>query len=379
MGLFDYGHDIFTCRNMKNLYRGQTVYWHDPDKIASGYYCIIEIENSDERPIKIRNRSGERFVDAESLHAVDYKQQEPVYKLHDRDFYLRFADMFNTRCFKSSVTALRWFYATYHKLTNREWSYGQDYSETYADFLTELFNAAIESGGRMRSPLPAPKIKTGLLAIAPVKPPAIREKGALSLKSVLPRGIYHNALYCGIGVRGSWVYATDGWCLVKIRDGRWGAFDGRIAPYSDYKKALESDCHKPAFLDGTVDYESVIPQKTEHTHVWTWDIQPLNAIMYGIHSVACRLKLEHHRVGLRFSKQMQPVYLNPLYLYSTLRILHANGAARVDLECYDPLKPLLLRADNGNLGVVMPYMQNNNWIISMLDKERNKISYGDSV
>ena len=75
MGLFDYGHDIFTCRNMKNLYRGQTVYWHDPDKIASGYYCIIEIENSDERPIKIRNRSGERFVDAESLHAVDYKQQ----------------------------------------------------------------------------------------------------------------------------------------------------------------------------------------------------------------------------------------------------------------------------------------------------------------
>ena len=91
--------------------------------------------------------------------------------------------------------------------------------------------------------------------------------------------------------------------------------------------------------------------------------------MYGSHSVARRLKLMHHCVGFRFSKQMRPVYLNPLYLYSTLRILHANGAARVGLECYDPLKPLLLRADNGNLGVVMPYVQNNGWIISMPETE----------
>lgn len=365
---------------MNDIMLEQTVYWKDPEGKDSGYYRVVEmdkaydargaakeIKNPGKEAIVVQNRAGSRNVCIEDLESVNYEQREPEYRIQNKDFYLRFAELFNTRVFQRAYKSEGWLHQIYERLTSFRWDFAPHYSEFYTDFFTELHNAVNEVGLRLRSPLPIPELQTRPLAIYPRVAPKLPVKGVLSLKPLIPTDMDSPYAYHGIGILNEWAYATDGKCLAKIKDDRWTPFSGKITSYSSFELNLinENFNVKPIFLLDTIDYEAVIPLRTEQTLVWTWNSRELNNLMY---SVRRNIKDFPCSVGLQFSEQAPIIYLDPKGLSNLLRILCANGAQRVDLEYRSPTLPMLLRADNENIGLIAP-LYNSKWIITTFKKE----------
>ena len=95
-------------------------------------------------------------------------------------------------------------------------------------------------------------------------------------------------------------------------------------------------------------YKEVIPEPTEGVKT---NIQKLIDIANGANMVKQNLlnTMFHLSINIPFD-----VWVNPEYLLQTLLVLQANGANEIEIMCEGETKPILIKTDNGQTGLVMP-------------------------
>lgn len=266
--------------------------------------------------------------------------------LHDKETYIAMADACNRNGRKDKGYGIS---RAYTEVVGGEWPYGGVHDREYATVVREFLDTIHREGIYLRAPVMAPEKGTLDLRPYPCHAPCIHATGAESCKSILPLKDKKAFRYHVIGVLGEWVYATDGGMLVKIRDNRWGAFDGKAIPYSSIRDILEGKV--PVTLEKVcLAYEQVLRQRRKTGAKCRCSVHPLIDRAYGAWRAGKSACAAIHSLQLAFNDKTSCL-LHPERLFRVLNVLRTNGARQVDLRF--AVGMLGLEADNGNTGIIM--------------------------
>lgn len=274
--------------------------------------------------------------------------------LYDKEIYIEMAHAYNKNVRTDKDYSIT---HAYNEVLHTEWPYGNIYDKQYAPAIRNFLDTIHAAGIYLHCPIMAPENELIELQLYPHAAPTLRAIGAESCKNILPLTDKKKVAYHEIAVHGEWIYATDGYAMVKIRDVRWTAFDGKTIPYSllrDIREGKELVDLKSVKHP----YEKVLQHKRKVEAKCNCSIQALVECAYGACLVSKDINTVISSLRLTFDEQVS-CYLRPDHLYHVLRILQANGAQQVELRSAEEI--LELRADNGNTGLVMqhpPYNMN---------------------
>ena len=266
--------------------------------------------------------------------------------LYDKETYMAIAETYNKNVRRDKKYDIGHAYAD---VIGEKWPYGSGYDKEYASIIRDFLDTVHAESIYLRRPLLAPNYEDMELKLYPHAIPAIRTTGAESCKNILPLKDKKQSKYHVIGVIGEWVYASDAHVMVKIRDTRWTAFDGKEIPYSDIRDILKGK--KTAGLGKiTQPYESVLRKRRKSLAKCNCSVRMLTELAYGAWLAGKDVLAVVYSLRIEFSKTVS-CDLRPDYLFHILYVLLANGAEQVELHLTEQI--LELHADNGNAGLVM--------------------------
>ena len=221
-------------------------------------------------------------------------------------------------------------------------------SEEFDIFSAEFISAVGELGIKLKKPIDVPNVP---IQTFPRTAKPLKESGLKSLANIVSDDESQRAALKGVYVDGDYLVGCNSLMLVRIKDTGYKKYNNQVLDVRTGKKLIIKDGRDVVPLEYP-QFKSIIPENPFVTEAI--DIDNVISMAYGAIMTFKNLDREINKFLFDFDDTLVAVNCN--YLFDVMQTLKVNGAKKIVFEYADSNTGLIVKADSGDMGLIMPIM-----------------------